>query len=189
MYNTDIKYIKNLLSNKNLPIVLVGSPGSGKSTVGKRVAQKLNMRFYDSDKIIEEKENMSVVDIYDIKGTEYFQKREKEVIEEIISYGKILLSTGSSAFLNDKLRKIIKTSCITIWLYANIDILEERISRRNTRPFFRPDNTRNLLEQIVHEHYPLYAEADIKVESHKSDMYYVVDSVITKLYQFLTINY
>jgi shikimate kinase len=164
------------------PIVLVGSAGSGKSTVGRRFAKKVKLQFYDSDRIIEQREGMSVIEIYDKYGQEYFTKREKEVIEEILSsYGTVVLSTGSNAFIDKGMRDFIKANAVTIWLYADINVLSERISRRNSRPGFTPGNIEETLKDIITRHYPIYNEADIAVESHEHDIYKVVDILILKL--------
>ncbi len=186
-YNNYGKQLQYLLENNSIdkPIVLIGTAGSGKSTVGRRVAKKVRLQFYDSDKIIEERENMSVISIYNTYGAEYFQKREKEVIEEVISgYGRVVLSTGSNAFIDPEIRHFIKSHSVTVWLYADIKILHERISRRNSRPGFTPENTLQVLEKIISEHYPIYSEADIAIESHEYDIYRVVDIVILKLKEY-----
>ena len=168
------------------PIVFVGSAGSGKSTVGRRVAKKLKIQFYDSDKIIEEREGLTVVEIYNRNGHDYFSQREREVVQEILTtYGVVILSTGSNAFIDPILHKFIKNNAITVWLHAQLDILAERISRRNSRPGFTPDNTFVMLREIIDQHYPIYKTADIAVESHKQDIYRVVDNVISKLKKYI----
>ena len=167
------------------PIVLVGSAGSGKSTVGRRIAKKLKLQFYDSDKMIEEREGLSVVEIHQMHGPEYFTRREKEVIEEVLStYGTVILSTGSSAFIDHEMHDMIRSNAVTIWLYADINVLAERISRRNSRPGFTHENTEVLLKEIIEKHYPIYNDVDISVESHEHDIYRVVDTVILKLKQY-----
>ena len=189
MYNNDTaKQLCNLLEKNHIqkPIVFIGSAGSGKSTVGRRMAKKLRMQFYDSDKIIEEREGMTIVEIYEKYGEEYFRKREKDVIEEIISgYGRIILSTGSNAFVNPIIKEFIKLNSMSIWLYAEISILYERISRRNSRPEFNNVDIEQTLKQITEKCYPIYSEADMSVESKEYDIYKVVDDVIITLKNFL----
>jgi shikimate kinase len=187
-YSHKIKEVCSLLAKSSpfKPIVLVGSAGSGKSTVGRRLAKKLKLQFYDSDKMIEAREGLSVVEIYDKYGEEYFVQREKEVIEEVItSYGLVVLSTGSNSFINPYLHHFIKKRAITIWLYAELSVLSKRISRRNSRPGFTPENTDSLLAEIMEKHYPIYQEADLAVESHEQDIYKVVDTVIDSLKNYL----
>jgi len=89
-------------------IVFVGMMGTGKSTIGKKIANKFNLKFYDSDQIIEEREGLSVLEIFDYKGSEYFRKIETEIISELLNYGIIVLSTGGGSFLIDEVRENIK---------------------------------------------------------------------------------
>jgi shikimate kinase len=165
----------------NKPIVLVGMMGSGKSTIGKRLAYRLNMQFYDSDKVIEEREGLSVLDIFDYRGEEYFRNKEIEVIKEIMGYGTIVLSTGGGSFMIDEIRDLIKDKAISIWLKANVDTLHERVSRRNTRPMLIGENKREVIEQLVEERYPFFETADLKIDSGDMDTHFVVDTIISKL--------
>ncbi len=183
------RHLAHLLENIGKPVVLVGSAGSGKSTVGRRVSKKAKLQFYDSDHMIEEREKMSVVEIYEKHGQEYFTQREREVVQEVLStYGIVILSTGSNAFVDDYLHKYIRDNSITIWLHANVSVLAERIMRRNSRPGFTQENTQDILESVVEQDYPLYAEANISIESHEHNIYKVVDNVILKLTQYLEGN-
>ena len=181
------KQLQVLLESNEVkkPIVFIGTAGSGKSTVGRRVAKQIKLHFYDSDQIIEERENMSVVEIHGIYGPEYFKKREIEVVEEIISsYGMFILSTGSNAFMSPEVRSLITSHCVSVWLYADQAVLAERISRRNTRPGFTPENTEAILDTIIKEQYPIYRTADIAIESHAHNIYKVVDEVMLKLSEY-----
>ncbi len=186
MKNNIVKDLLQLLESYGKPIVLVGSAGSGKSTVGRRLAKKLKLQFYDSDKMIEQREALSVVDIHQKMGSEYFTQREREVIEEVItSYGLVVLSTGSNSFIDPQLHDLIKNRSITLWLYADLPVLTRRISRRNSRPGFTPENTEELLKSIISDHYPLYREANLAVESREQDIYKVVDTVMLSLKEYL----
>ncbi len=170
------------------PIVFIGMMGSGKSTIGKRLARKLNLQFYDSDKVIEEREGLSIVDIYDFKGEEYFRNKEYDIVKEILGYGTVILSTGGSTFLNDELRGIIKEKAISIWLYADIDILYSRVIRRNTRPELNSyaGDKKEILQKLMDERYPIYSQADITVESKDFDVHYIVDTVMARLRKYVT---
>lgn len=163
------------------PIVLVGIMGSGKSTVGKKLARKLHMQFYDSDQIIEEREGLKVVDIHDYRGEAYFRTQEEKVIKEILRYGAIILSTGGGSFANEEVRNLIKEKAISIWLYSDIETIYERISRRNTRPGLNGENKREILENIINEQYPLLEQADIKINSGNADAHFIVDNILLKL--------
>lgn len=163
------------------PIVLVGMMGSGKSTIGKRLAYKLNMQFYDSDKMIEEREGLSVLDIFDYRGEEYFRSQEMKVISEVLNYGSVVLSTGGETFIDDEIRKIIKEKAIVVWLKTNIDTIHERVSRRNTRPKLTGENVRDTIEKMLAEAEPKYAEADIMVESKDMEAHFVIDTILSRL--------
>ncbi|CAL7962309.1 Shikimate kinase [Alphaproteobacteria bacterium] len=167
------------------PIVFIGMMGSGKSAIGKRVARKLNLQFYDSDKVIEEREKLSIIDIYDFKGESYFRKMEEEVTREVLEYGVIVLSTGGSTFLNDVLRVVIQKKAISIWLYADIDVLYNRVARRNTRPELICGDKKETLSKLMAERNPIYQQADIVVDSKDSDTHYIVDAVMVKLKKYL----
>lgn len=184
--NISSRQLTHLLESIGKPVVLVGSAGSGKSTVGRRIAKKVKLQFYDSDQMIEEREKMTVVEIYEKHGAEYFTQREREVVQEVLSgYGVVILSTGSNAFVDDYLHKYIKENAITVWLYADTNVLAERILRRNSRPGFTEDNIQEVLNDVVEKDYTVYSESNISVESHEHDIYKVVDSVIIKLTKYL----
>lgn len=174
--------MRNLIKK---PIVLVGMMGSGKSTIGKRLAYKLNLQFYDSDKIIEEREGLSVVDIYDYRGEEYFKQQELKVIKEIIDYGTIVLSTGGGSFLIDELRDLIKQKAISVWLNADIDTIHDRVSRRNTRPLLNTLDKLETIKKMVDESTKFYEKADITIDCRNMDTHFVVDTIINKLKNFL----
>jgi shikimate kinase len=163
------------------PIVLVGMMGSGKSTVGKRLAYKLNLQFYDSDKIIEEREGLSITDIYEYKGEAYFKKQEIDVIKEVLNYGTVILSTGGGSFLIEEIRQVIKDHAISIWLRTNIDTIYERVSRRNTRPLLNTANKMETIQNMITDATPIYEQADMIVDSNNFGAHFVVDTIIQKL--------
>lgn len=147
-------------------IVIVGMMGVGKSTVGKKLARRLLVPFYDSDRIIENQENLSVVDIFAFRGEEYFNKKEQETIENLLNCEEdFVLSTGGQSFVNPTIRSLIKKRALSIWLKVDEeDILYERIKRRNTRPHFNNTDQLNMLRDLYKQNYPIYNEADIKID-------------------------
>jgi shikimate kinase len=165
----------------NKPIVLVGMMGSGKSTIGKRLAYKLNLQFYDSDKIIEEREGLSLMDIYDFRGEEYFKEQEVKVISEILDYGVVVLSTGGESFLHDAVREKVKQKAVSVWLKTDVSILHERVSKRNNRPQLMGDNKLEMIEEMVEKSYPVFSEADVIVESKDMEAHFVVDTILSRI--------
>jgi shikimate kinase len=158
--------------------------GSGKSTVGKRLANKLNVQFYDSDKIIEDREGLSVLDIHDFRGEEYFRQQEIKVISEVLQYGNVVLSTGGSGFLIEEVRELIKSRAYSIWLKLDADAIFKRVSRRNTRPLLTSSTRLEQVENMLKEREPFYSQADFSVESDD----YVVDTILIKLKNFIQSN-
>lgn len=174
-----------LRSMMKKPLVLVGMMGSGKSTIGKRLAYKLNLQFYDSDKTIEEREGLSLPEIFDFRGEEYFKAQEVKAIKEILSYGTVVLSTGGESFVNPEVRELVKEKGISLWLKTDIEKVYERVLRRNTRPQLNTPNKMELIQNMVDTYYPLFAQADIIVESRDMEAHFVVDSVLAQLREFL----
>ena len=166
----------------NKPIVLVGMMGSGKSTVGKRLARKLNFQFYDSDKIIEERNGLSIVDIFEFRGEEYFRKQEIEVIREILGYGKVVISTGGDSFIFEEIRELIKKEAVSVWLSADIETLYARVSRRATRPqLLNNIDQREVLETMLKDRAEIYSTADISVQSGDNETHFIVDIILSKM--------
>jgi shikimate kinase len=173
---------KNMIGR---PIVFIGMLGSGKTTVGRKIASRLNLAFYDSDKHIEEQEKLTLVDIYDFKGEDYFRAKEADLIKNVLNQGPLVLSTGGSTFVRPDLRKLIKEKAISIWLRAEIDVLYTRVSRKNTRPELNNGDKRELLAAMLEEWGPIYSEADIVVDSRDFDLHFIVDTVLLRLKNFL----
>jgi shikimate kinase len=168
------------------PLVLVGMMGSGKSTIGKRLAKRLNLHFYDSDKVIEEREGLSVVDIYDFKGEQYFRQKEYDIIKEILRYGPVVLSTGGNSFVDNDIRDMIKQQAISIWLATDINTLYGRVSKRNTRPELNCDNKLDLLKKMANERQEFYTQTDIIIESGDDDVHFLVDALVSRVQKYLT---
>ena len=136
---------------KNL--VLTGMMGVGKTTVGKRLAEKLGNRFIDIDKIIETKENKTITEIFANKGENYFRKIEKEITIDILNKKNVVIALGGGAFINPNIRKEIRNTSISVWLDLSLKALISRISNTKKRPLLKEGNLIIKLEHI-HHHYP-----------------------------------
>ena len=147
------------------PIVLVGLMGAGKTTIGRRLAQRLRLPFVDADHAIEEAAGMSVSDIFARFGEPYFRDGERRVIARLIDGTRKVIATGGGAFLNDETRTLILDQALAIWLDATPDVLAERVGRRDTRPLLRGRDAREALSELAEKRNPYYAMAPIRVLS------------------------
>jgi shikimate kinase len=163
------------------PIVLVGMMGAGKSTVGTRLAKKLQVSFYDTDNLVQEIAGCSIDDIFKYAGEDFFREKERQVIEELLNLSNCVISTGGGTFIDDESRKLIKDKSVSIWLKADYNTILERVSRRNTRPTLKEGNKADLVDQLIKERYPTYQEADISVNSGDGPHMLIVDDIIQKI--------
>lgn len=170
-------------------ISLVGLMGSGKTTIGVRLARLLNMKFVDSDHEIELAASHTVSEIFEKFGEEDFRKGERRVIKRLITQeSKIVLGTGGGAFMDPKTRGRLKRHTIVIWLKVDVDLLVERTSKRDTRPLLQKGNPRKILQKLTEERYPVYKEAHIVIESGQEPHDKVVIDIIWKLNKYLAIE-
>ncbi len=150
----------------NKTIVLVGLMGAGKSCVGKRLAACLGLPFVDADREIEAAAGgCSVSDIFAIHGEKVFRDGERRVIQRLLRNPMHVLATGGGAFIDPSTRALVKDKTLSIWLKADLDQLLKRIGRRNDRPLLQNVEPREKLAELMAVRYPVYAEADLTVES------------------------
>ncbi|QIB33255.1 shikimate kinase [Ancylobacter pratisalsi] len=162
-------------------IVLIGMMGAGKSSVGKRLARRLAMRFADADTEIEEAAGMSIPEIFAHHGEPAFRDGEKRVIARLLENGPMVLATGGGAFTSAQTREAIAASGISVWLKADLDLLLRRVRRRDDRPLLRTDDPAATLARLIDERYPIYADAAITVTSRDVPQEVMVDEVIDAL--------
>ena len=167
------------------PLVLVGLMGAGKTTVGRRLAARLNRQFLDSDEEIEKAAQMTIPEIFEQRGEPEFRAGETRVIARVLKDAGIVLATGGGAFVNEETRALVKGEAISIWLKAEADILFERVSRRSNRPLLKTANPRATLEKLIEDRYPIYAEADVTVISREVPQDVVAGDVIDAVLGFL----
>jgi shikimate kinase len=168
-----------LLSGR--PLVLVGMMGAGKTTVGRRLANRLGRRFIDSDEEVEKAAGMSIEDIFKLHGEDDFRAGEVKVIARLLKEEAIVLGTGGGAFINPETRALVKSSAVSVWIKADFEILFARVSRRSNRPLLKTPNPRETLQRLMEARYPIYAEADVTVVSRDVPQDQVATEVIEAL--------
>lgn len=174
----------NSNSNKSAPppmdrcIVLVGMMGVGKTSVGRRLAERLNMDFVDADDEIELASGMKISEIFDKFGEDYFRDGERRVIMRLVDGPPKIIATGGGAFINDETRTLIKEKALSIWLNADIDVLVDRVSRRSHRPLLKNKNPREVLTQLGETRNPYYAQADIHIRSDTAPHAATIDNIL-----------
>lgn len=145
-------------------IALVGLMGVGKSTVGRRLARRLGLPFVDGDVEIEEAAKMSVSDIFARLGEAEFRAGEARVMRRLLEGPRRVLATGGGAMLNPETRAVMKARAVTVWMRADLDIVAQRVQRRDTRPLLRGRDPLEALTGLAEARYPIYASADLVVD-------------------------
>lgn len=146
-------------------VALVGLMGAGKSSVGRRLAQRLALPFVDADIEIEAAAGASVEEIFERHGEAAFRDGERRVIARLLAGPPQVLAAGGGAFMDGETRRLMREQAITLWLRAGIELLLVRVARRNNRPLLKNRNPREVLERLMAERHPFYAEADIIIDS------------------------
>lgn len=164
-------------------LVLVGLMGAGKSTVGRRLAQRLNLRFVDADDEIEAAAGMTIPEIFERYGEAHFRDGERRVIRRLLQEPRQVIATGGGAFMNDETRALIAAEATSIWLKADLDTLVRRCAKRTDRPLLRGRNQRETLAALMQQRYPVYETSDLMVESGGDTHDVVVDRIIGALGQ------
>ncbi|MFT4001675.1 MAG: shikimate kinase [Rhizobium sp.] len=151
------------LGQRNL--VLVGLMGAGKSSIGRLLAQQLGIPFVDTDVEIERVSRMTIAELFAAYGEQEFRALETRVIKRLLRGGPRVVSTGGGAFINDSTRLHVKRGSLSVWLKADLDVLWDRVNKRDTRPLLKTENPKQTLENLMNARYPIYAEADLMVLS------------------------
>jgi shikimate kinase len=163
-------------------VVLVGMMGAGKSSIGRRLAARLGIPFIDADEEIEVAHaGMKIQEIFAEHGEPYFRAGEARVIARLLKGGPQVLATGGGAFMNSQTRAAIAENGVSIWLKADFDVLMKRIRRRHDRPLLRTEDPGATLRQLMEERYPIYAQADLTVQSRDVLHDKIVDEILSAL--------
>jgi shikimate kinase len=164
-------------------VILVGMMGAGKTSVGKRLARAMGVPFRDADREIEEAAGCTVNEIFERLGEPAFREGERKVIARLLGYPPHVLATGGGAFIDPETRAGIKERAISVWLKADLDLLLERVSRKDTRPLLRNSKPREVLKKLLQEREPIYSQADITVMSDAGPHETVVNRILDALKQ------
>ena len=165
-------------------LVLVGLMGAGKSVIGRLSAARLGLPFIDSDHEIERVSRMTISELFELYGEQEFRALEARVIARLMSSGPQVLSTGGGAFVDPKTRALIKREAVSLWLKADLDVLWERVRKRDSRPLLRTADPKETLRSLMERRYPIYELADIAVQSRDVRKEVVVGEVIEALARF-----
>ncbi|MGE0773490.1 MAG: shikimate kinase [Sphingomonadaceae bacterium] len=164
------------------PVVLIGLMGVGKSTVGKRLAARLNLPFVDADHAIEEAAGLSVPEIFERFGEAHFRDGERRVIARLVEGEPKVIATGGGAFMQPDTRRLILDRAIAIWLDADVDVLVERVRRRSgSRPLLKNRDEREVLRELAAVRNPVYALAPIHIRSQAAPHEDTVEAIIKAL--------
>lgn len=166
-------------------LVLIGLMGAGKTSIGKRLAAKLGLPFVDADQEIERAAGCTIQEIFDRFGEAGFRDGERRVIARLLEQPVQVLSTGGGAFMDEATRTLIRDRGISIWLRADLDLLVQRTARRDHRPLLRQGDPRAVLGRLMEARYPVYAQADLTVDSDDSPPDVTTDRVIDAVRQWL----
>lgn len=163
------------------PLVLIGLMGVGKTTIGRRLAARLGIDFVDADHEIETAAGMTISEIFEKYGEAHFRDGERRVISRLVDGQAKVIATGGGAFMNDMTRALILEKTIAIWIDANIDILAERVARRDTRPLIKGKNPATVLRELAALRNPVYALAPVHVRSESAPSEKTVEAILGKL--------
>jgi shikimate kinase len=168
------------------PLVLVGLMGAGKSAVGRRVASRLGIPFIDADTEIEKAAGCTISEIFVREGEDGFRAGERRVVSRLLDTEPIhVLATGGGAFIEPGTRALIKEKAISLWLRADLDVLFERVSRRSHRPLLKTADPKGTLAALMEQRYPVYAEAELVVDSGEGPIGAMVERVMAAMRDYL----
>ncbi|HET6321909.1 MAG TPA: shikimate kinase [Hyphomicrobium sp.] len=162
-------------------VVLVGLMGCGKSAIGRRLAGRLALPFVDADEEIEKAAGKSIEDIFADHGEPYFREGERKVVARLLRAGPQVLATGGGAFMSEETREAIAERGISIWLKAELPLLVRRVGKRGNRPLLKVDDPEVVLRDLMAKRYPVYATADITVESRDVPHEVIVGEIVDRL--------
>ena len=169
-------------------VALVGLMGAGKTTIGRRLAHALALPFVDADEAIVAAAGRSIEDIFAERGECEFRRGERQVIARLLDGPPHVLATGGGAFIDPRTRALMKERAISIWLKAPIAVLMKRVSKRDHRPLLKEADPRAVMQRLMDERYPIYAEADLTIETGAGPHNSAVAHILTALRKHLQVT-
>ena len=166
---------------KSKPIARVGMMGVGKTSIGRRLAQRLHIPFVDADQEIVDAAGLSIPEIFERFGEAHFRDGERRVIARLFDGKRKIIATGGGAFVNEETRQLMLERAIVIWLDADIDTLVERTARKGDRPLLANGDAREILTKLAQERNPLYAQAHVHVKSQSTPHEATLDAILKAL--------
>ncbi len=167
-------------------IALVGLMGAGKSAIGKRLAARLGLPFVDADDEIERAAGCTIAEFFERRGEAEFRAGERRVISRLLAGPMHVLSTGGGAYMDPETRALMREQALTVWLRADLEVLYDRVKRRGHRPLLSNGDPKETLGRLMTQRYPVYAEADLIVESTAQPADITTEQVIEALRKHLT---
>jgi shikimate kinase len=165
-------------------LVLVGLMGAGKTSVGRRLAQRLGLHFVDSDQAIEESARMTIPEIFTLRGEAEFRAGERKVIARLLGEERQVIATGGGAFMDGETRARVKEKAVSLWLNAELPVLMRRVQRRQNRPLLKGEDPEATMRALMERRYPIYAEADATILSQEVPHETMVQAAIAALNAF-----
>lgn len=167
-------------------IVLVGMMGAGKTSVGRRLAQALQIPFLDADAEIEKAANLSIPEVFAQYGEAHFRERESRVVARLLLTGPAVLATGGGAYMSEETRQRCRERSVTIWLKAEASVLLDRVRKKGNRPLLDTPDPAAVMRRLLAEREPIYAEADVTITSRDSPHQALVSEIISAVDAYLT---
>lgn len=169
-------------------IVFVGLMGAGKTAIGRQVAQILDLPFADSDHEIEAVSKMTVPELFERYGEPEFRALEQRVIERLMKDGPRIVSTGGGAFMSAQTRRVIGDHGLAVWLKADLDLLMERVSKRQNRPLLKDPDPRGVMLRLMEERYPIYAHAHLTFETRDAKREIITEETLQAIARHLGVD-
>ena len=170
------------------PIVLVGLMGAGKTSIGRKLAERMRVPFVDADHELEKAAACTITEFFEKFGEKEFRRGEKRVIARLLKSWPCVLATGGGAFMDLETRTMIKNKAVSVWLNADLDTLDARLARRSGRPLLQTKNPRATLQSLMEKRYPIYAEADMIVETSNGSVDMTVDKVYKSIIDYFSLT-